>query len=177
MMDCKKALEAAQGDLAKAEQWLAVRAKAVAVKKQTREVKAGLVEAYLHANGRVGVLVELLCETDFVARNSRFKALAHDLALQITALKPAYVSAEQFPPAFIRERREFFLAEAAKEKKPAAVKAKIAEGKLTKFLNDQSLLTQPFVKNQSQTVQDVINEAIAALGEKIVVRRFARFEI
>lgn len=177
VMACKQALEATRGDFVKAQHWLAARAKTVADQKQTRQTRVGIVESYLHSNSRVGVLVELFCETDFVARNSQFKTLAHDLALHIAALKPAYASREHIPPAFIKEHEQLFLEEAAKEKKPAPMQAKIAAGKLAKFLNDQTLLSQPFVKDPTKTVQDVISEATAALGEKIAVGRFARLEI
>lgn len=177
VMDCKKALEEAVGDLKKAETNLAVRSKVVALKKEARETKAGIIGSYLHANERVGVLVELLCETDFVARNAKFKALAHDLALQVAALKPAHVKPNDFPADFVAERQRAFLAEAAKEKKPAAMQGKIAEGKLAKFLSENSLLDQEFVKAPGKKVSDVIGEHTALLGEKIAVGRFIRFEI
>ncbi len=177
VMDCKKALEEAAGDSKKAETMLAIRSKAVALKKQSRETKVGIIGSYLHANERVGVLIELFCETDFVARNAKFKELAHDLALQVAALKPAYVDPKNFPADFIAERTQAFLAEAAKERKPAAMQAKIAEGKLAKFLSDNSLLDQEFVKAPGKKVSDVIGEYTALLGEKIAVGRFIRFEI
>lgn len=177
VMDCKKALEEAAGDLKKAETMLAVRSKAVALKKQARETHAGIIGSYLHANERVGVLIELLCETDFVARNAKFKELAHDLALQVAALKPAYVEPKDFPADFVAERQRVFLAEAAKEKKPAAMRAKIAEGKLAKLLSENSLLGQEFVKAPGKKVSDVVGEYTALLGEKIAVGRFVRFEI
>ncbi len=177
VMDCKKALEESKGDQEKALKLLAVRSKAVTLKKQSREANVGIVEAYIHANGRVGVLLELMCETDFVARNAKFKELAHDLALHIAALKPAFVSPESVPEALTKERESFFVEETAKEGKPQAVQTKIVAGKLGKFLSENSLLTQPFVKDSSKTVQDVINEYTATLGEKIVIGQFTRYEI
>ena len=177
IMDCKKALDEAKGDLEKARKLLEARSKAVALKKQSREVGAGIVTSYIHSNDRVGVLLELHCETEFVARNDQFKALAYDIALHVAAMKPEYISHEDFPKEFIEERKKFFADEVAKEKKPKEVQQKIIDGKLDAFLKENSLLSQTFVKNSEQTVADVIADATATLGEKIVVGRFVRFEV
>lgn len=177
VMDCKKALEESRGDMKKAQNILAMKSKAVALKKQSREATVGIIGSYVHSNERIGVLVELLCETDFVARTKEFKELAHDVALHIAALKPTHLRPEDFPSDFVKERKKLFAEEVAKEKKPAAMREKIVEAKMRAFLNEHSLLEQNFVKDPGKSVKQVLNEHVATLGEKILVGKFVRFEI
>lgn len=176
-MDCKKALEEAKGDNDKARALLNLRSKAIANKKQDRSLGAGIVSSYIHANGRVGVLIELLCETDFVARNDKFLNLAHDLALHVAAMKPEFVRPEDFPAEVVKQNRQLFEEEVTKEKKPDSVKAKIVEGKLQKFFAERSLLSQAFVKDQDHTVAEILATYTATLGERLAVGRFVRFEV
>ena len=177
IMDCKKALEDARGDQAKAMALLEARSKTIATKKQGRILGAGLVHSYIHGNQRVGVLLELWCETDFVAKNDKFQQLAHDLALHIAALRPEYLSRADVPEAYVKSQTKLFIEETAKEKKPAAVKKKIAEGKLEKFLSERFLFSQPFVKDPSKTVAALLEQYTATIGERLAVGRFVRFEV
>ncbi|MDP3963574.1 MAG: translation elongation factor Ts [bacterium] len=176
LADCRSALEEAKGDLAKAEELLRIRGKKIAEKKSDRAANAGLVEAYVHSNGRVGVLVELRCETDFVARNELFKELAHDLALQIAAMNPKYITAQDAPAEFVAKERENFEKEFAGSGKPADIVKKIVEGKLAKLFEEQSLYTQQFVKDPARSVKDLITDVVGKLGENIRVERFVRYE-
>jgi elongation factor Ts len=170
-MDCKQALAEAGGDLEKAVEILRAKGLAVAGKKAGRVASEGLVEAYIHTGGRVGAIVEVNCETDFVARTDEFKALAHDLAMQITASAPQYVSREDVPAGAVDEQRKTFAAELSG--KPAAA----VDGKLEKWYQDTVLLEQPFIRDDSKRVRDIITDTIARVGENIQVRRFARFKI
>jgi elongation factor Ts len=171
IMDCKQALAEAGGDLEKAVEILRAKGLAVAGKKAGRVASEGLVEAYIHTGGRVGAIVEVNCETDFVARTDEFKALAHDLAMQITASAPQYVSREDVPAGAVDEQRKTFAAELSG--KPAAA----VDGKLEKWYQDTVLLEQPFIRDDSKRVRDIITDTIARVGENIQVRRFARFKI
>jgi len=175
VMDIKKALVEANNNEEKAIEVLRKHGQKVAAKKSAERVaKEGLVEAYVHGNGKVASLVMLSCETDFVARNSDFKELAHDLAMQVAAMNPQYLSADKIPAGVLEKEKEI-IAEAMKdEKKPAEVKEKIIEGKLQKFYAEVCLLNQAFIKDDSKTVNDVITEKIAKLGEKIEVKKIAR---
>ncbi len=177
ILECKKALEETNGNLEEAVELLRKRGIAKAAKKAGRETKEGLIHAYIHAGGRVGVLLELNCETDFVARNETFKELANELALQIAAMKPQYVSREDVPKEVIEKEGEIAREAAIAEGKPEHIAEKIAEGKVEKFLKEVCLLEQPYIKDDKKTVEDLIKEYIAKLGENIQVRRFTRYEI
>ncbi len=178
MVDCKRALEEANGDTEKAIEILRVKGALKAAKKNAdRTTAEGLVEAYVHANGKVGVLVELQCETDFVARNPEFKQLAHEIAMQVAAMAPSYVSPDQIPAGIVEKEKAIYLAELADDKKPEEIKAKIIDGKLAKWYADVCLLNQPWVKDDSKTIAQLISEKVATIGEKIIVARFSRIEL
>jgi elongation factor Ts len=177
MMDCKKALEEAGGDFDKAVELLRARGAARADKRAGRAAAEGVIEAYVHFNGRVAVLVELNCETDFVARNEEFRALAKDLALQVASARPVAVRVEDVPAELVAAERRVYEAQVAEEQKPDAVKAKIVEGRLRKFFEESVLLEQKFVKDDSRTVGDLVKAVAAKTGENVQVRRFARFEL
>jgi len=179
-MDCKKALSEADGNFEQAVRWLREKGLAAAAKKAGRVASEGLIHAYLHAGGRIGVLVEVNCETDFVAKTPDFQNLAKDVAMQVAAASPAlprYVRREEIPAEVIEQEREIYRAQARSSGKPDKVIDKIAEGKLEKFFADVCLLEQPFIRDPEKTVKDVVSEAVAKLGENIVVRRFARFQL
>jgi elongation factor Ts len=177
VLDCKKALEASGGDVEKAKAYLLEKGVAAAAKKADREVKEGLIEAYVHAGGRVGALIELDCETDFVARTEEFRALAHDLAMQVVAAKPLYLAPEDIPPHVLEEKTNDYRAQARDADKPEHIIERVVEGKLQKYHQEVCLMKQPFIKDDELTVQDIITRMIAKVGENIVVRRFARFEL
>jgi elongation factor Ts len=177
MMDCKKALEEAGGDMAKAEELLRVRFAAKAEKRADRSAAQGTIEVYLHFNGRVATMVELNCETDFVAGTPEFKQLAKDVALHVASARPIAVRVEDVPAEVVARERRVYAAQVAEEKKPEAVKAKIVEGKLRKFFEEQVLLEQPFVKDDTVTVGELVKALSGKTGEKVEVRRFARFEL
>lgn len=177
MMDCKKALAQANGDMDKAVDLLREKGLAAAAKKAGRVASEGIVDSYIHGGGRVGVLVEVNCETDFVARNEDFRAFVHDVALQIAALKPQYVSKEEVPTEIIEHEREVLKAQALGEGKPAHIVDKMVEGRLEKFYKEVCLLEQPFVKDQDTTLGKILSEWVAKIGEKIAVRRFVRYEM
>ena len=177
MMDCKKALEEAGGDMAKAEELLRVKYAARAEKRADRAAGQGVIEIYLHFNGRVASMVELNSETDFVANTPEFRQLAKDLALHVASARPIAVSVADVPTDVVERERRVYTAQVAEEKKPDAVKEKIVEGKLKKFYQENVLLEQPFVKDDKQTVGDLIKALSGKTGEKIGVRRFARFEL
>ncbi|MGH8020733.1 MAG: translation elongation factor Ts [Opitutaceae bacterium] len=175
LLDCKKALTEANGDLDQAETLLRKKGVASAAKKAGRTANEGLIESYIHLGGKVGVLIEVNCETDFVAKTDEFKSLCRDLCLQIAAASPVCVTREEVPQADLDQEREIATAQAA-GKPPAAVQ-KIVEGKLEKYYSTVCLVDQPFVKNPEKTVKDILTEKIAKLGENIVVRRFTRFQV
>ncbi|SNZ09502.1 elongation factor Ts [Persephonella hydrogeniphila] len=177
ILECKKALEETNGNLEEAVELLRKRGIAKAAKKAGRETKEGIIHAYIHAGGRVGVLLELNCETDFVAKNEMFKELANELALQIAAMRPQYVSRDTVPKEVIEKEGEIAREAALAEGKPEHIAEKIAEGKVEKFLKEVCLLEQPYIKDDKKTVEDLIKEYIAKLGENIQVRRFTRYEI
>jgi elongation factor Ts len=179
MMECKKALEEAAGDLEKAFTILRKRGQAAAAKKASRLASEGMVGTYIHAGGKIGVLVELNCETDFVARNEEFHELAHDLAMQICATDPRFVRKEEVTPEVLEREKEVIRAQAAASGKPEAVLGKIVEGKLAKFYEETCLYEQHFIKDLSgnQTVGELITSKIAKFGENMSVRRFARFKV
>ena len=177
MMDCKKALTEVGGELEKAVTFLREKGLASAAKKAGRIAAEGIVEAYIHGGGRIGVLVEINCETDFVAKTDEFRALARDIAMQVAAARPEYVRREDVPAAAVEKERAILAAQAAAEGKPAKVMEKMVEGRLDKFFKDKCLLEQAFIKNPDQTVQGLLVEKIARIGENINVRRFARYEM
>ena len=175
LMDCKKALMDANGNTEEAITLLRKKGAASAAKRAERTAKEGLVYSYIHTGGKVGVLIEVNCETDFVARNDDFKALVHDFALHIAAVSPSYVSREDVPEATLAQEREIAAAQVV-GKPPAAVQ-KIVEGKVEKFYATVCLLDQPFVKQAEKSIKEVLTEAIAKTGENIVVRRFVRYQL
>lgn len=177
MMDAKKVLVEAEGDFDQAVELLRKRGQKVAAKKAEREAKEGLIGTYLHSNGKVGVVVEVNCETDFVARNEQFKELVHDLALHVAAASPLYVSEQDVPEDVIAKEKEIYVAQLVQEKVPEKMHEKVVEGKLKKFYSEVCLLNQPFLKDQDKTVSDVVTEAISKIGERIVIKRFARLAI
>ena len=177
MMDVKRALEDAGWDEEKAVQLLRERGAMKAAKKADREAREGIIGHYIHHNQRVGVLVELNCETDFVARNELFQNLAKDLAMHIAMMNPRYVSAEEIPAEEPAKQRQIYIHAALNEGKPQQIAEKIAEGRLKKYLEEVVLLEQPFVKDDKVKVKELIQQAIAKIGENIVVRRFCRFEL
>ena len=173
MMDCKRALAEAAGSFEKAEQILREKGIASATKKASRATKEGIVASYIHQQGKVGVLVEVNCETDFVAKNDNFRAFVKDITLHIAAAHPLYVSREHVPAQLIEAEREIYKAQV--KGKPANVIDKIVDGKLDKFYGTVCLLEQGFIKNPDQTIGDLIKAKIAELGENIVIRRFTRY--
>lgn len=177
MMDCKKALTEANGDMDKAVEILREKGMATAAKKAGRIAAEGVVDSYIHMGGKVGVLVEVNCETDFVARGDQFKMLVHDVALQIAASKPLYVTKEEVPQDVLDKEKEILKIQAMNEGKPEAIAEKMVQGRIKKYYEDFCLLEQPFVKDPSKTVGQLITEAIASIGEKITVRRFTRYEM
>lgn len=177
MMDCKRALQDAGGDMKKAQELLREWGLASALKKQGRTAAEGLIHSYIHHGGKVGVLVEVNCETDFVARTTEFQQLAHDIALQIAAAKPLYVNRSEVPQDVIERERAIFRKEAQAEGKPEKVIERIVDGKMEKFFSEICLEDQPFIRDDKKTVGELVTEAIAQLGENIRIRRFARFEL
>ena len=177
MMDCKKALEEAGGDMAKAEEILRVKYAGKAEKRAAKSAAEGLIESYIHFNGEIGVLVELNCETDFVARTDDFKALAKDIALQIASAKPIAVHVADLPADVVERERRIYEAQVAEQKKPENIRAKIVEGMLKKYYEENVLLEQKFIKDDKQTVGDLVRAIAAKTGEKVDVRRFARFQL
>lgn len=175
LMDCKKALVEANGNLEEAITILRKKGAATAAKKADRSTNAGLVESYIHLGGRVGVLIEVNCETDFVARNEEFKEFVKDLCLQVAASSPTYVNRTEVPEAEVAKERDIAVAQVA-GKPPAAVQ-KIVEGKLEKYYSTICLLDQPFVKVPEKSVKDILTERITKTGENIVIRRFVRFQL
>ncbi len=177
MMDCKKALVETNGDLDKAVDYLREKGIAKAAKKATRIAAEGIVDSYIHMGGRVGVLLEVNCETDFVARGEQFKELVHDIALQIAASNPLYVTKEEVPSDVIDHEKEILRAQALEEGKPANIVDKMVEGRIKTYYDENCLLCQKFVKDPSKTVEQLVVEATATIGEKISIRRFVRFEM
>lgn len=177
VLDAKKALEAAGGDFDKAVDSLREKGLARAEKRADRAANEGVIEMYSHLANRVGVMVEVNCETDFVARNEQFQALAHDIALQIAAADPKYLSRDDVPQEELDRELEVLRAQARAEGKPDNIVEKVVQGRLNKFYKEKVLLEQPFIKDESMTVEDLVNNLIAVIGENIVVRRFVRYEL
>ena len=175
MMDCKKALAESGGDFGKAEEYLRKKGLSAAAKKAGRAATEGAVASYIHMGGKIGVLVEVNCETDFVARTDGFQALVKDLSMQIAAAAPQYVKREEVPAAIVEKEMEIARAQAREQKKPEPIIEKIAAGKVEKFYKEVVLMEQAFVKDDKKTIQDLVTETVAKIGENIQVRRFARF--
>jgi elongation factor Ts len=177
ILDCRKALEQANGDFDKAFDFLREKGLATAAKRAGREASEGFLELYSHGNGRVGVIVEVNCETDFVARAETFRAFAHEIALQIAAAAPHYINASQIPEAELEHEREIARRRALEEGKPENVVDRIVEGRLEKYKEEICLLQQPYIRDESITVEKLLLQNIAAIGENIVIRRFVRWEV
>ena len=177
MMDCKKALGATDGDMDKAVEFLREKGLAGAAKKAGRIAAEGIVDSYIHMGGKIGVLVEVNCETDFVAKTDQFKALVRDVAMHIAAANPTYVRAEEVDPVEIEKEREILRQKAINDGKPEKIVDKIVDGQIAKYIKEICLLEQPFVKDTDKTVQEMVTEKIATIGENISVRRFVRFEM
>ncbi len=176
MMDCKKALVETQGDMEKAVAYLREKGLAAAAKKAGRVAAEGAVESYIHMGGKIGVLVEVNCETDFVAKTETFKNLCHDIALQIAAANPLYVNKEDVPAEALEKEKEILRVQALNEGKPEKIVDRMVEGRIEKYYKENCLMEQAFVKNPDVSVGTLVNEATLASGEKISVRRFVRFE-
>jgi elongation factor Ts len=177
MMDCKKALQETGGDLNAAAEYLQKKQLASVDKKAGRIATEGVIGSYIHMGGRIGVLVEINCETDFVARNEAFQGFVKDVTMHIAAAAPTVVSVEELPADVLAKQREIFIAQAIEEGKPAAIAEKMVEGRVKKWERGQALLEQPFVKDPDKTMRDLVAEITASIGEKISIRRFVRFEV
>ena len=177
MMDCKNALVETNGDMDKAVDYLREKGIAKAAKKAGRIAAEGIVDSYIHMGGKVGVLLEVNCETDFVARGDQFRSLVHDIALQIAAANPLYLTKEDVPADVLEKEKEILKAQAIEEGKPEKIVEKMVEGRIKTYYDENCLLCQKFVKDPSKTIEQLVIEATAAIGEKISVRRFARFEM
>ncbi len=177
MMDCKKALAESGGDMNKAVDYLRKKGAATAEKRADRQTNQGQIDAYIHAGGRIGAMVELNCETDFVAKTDDFKALARDVAMQIAAMSPLYISRDEVPKDVQEHELEIYRTQARNEKKPEHILDKIAQGKLEKYYQETCLLDQTFIKDSGKTIKDLILDLTAKTGEKIGIRRFKRFHL
>jgi elongation factor Ts len=177
MMDVKRALEETDGDVEGARKVLRERGQAIAAKKSSREATEGVIDAYIHFNGRVGVLVEVNCETDFVARNAEFKEFVRNVALHVASMKPLVVAPEDLPAEAREEERQVVEKQVAEMGKPENIQAQIVEGRMRKWEAEQALLTQPYVKEMDKTVGDLLQDTIQRIGENVVIRRFVRYEL
>ena len=177
MMDCKAALTACEGDLDKATEWLREKGIAKAAKKADRIAAEGLVYSYIHMGGKIGVLVEINSETDFVARSEQFVNLCKDVAMHIAAANPQYLNREEVPAEALEHEKEILKQQALNEGKPANIVDKMVEGRVKKFYGEVCLMEQPFVKDPDKTITDLVNEAVLTIGEKINIRRFVRYEM
>jgi elongation factor Ts len=181
ILDCRKALEASAGDFEKAVDYLREKGLAKAAKRVDREAKDGLVVSYIHGGGRIGVLLEINCETDFVARTDEFKGMVNDVAMQIAAMSPQYVKREDIPASVIEHEKQLYRTQALEEGKPEAIVERIVDGRMEKFYKDICLLEQIFIRDDGQdrprTIDDLVKEQITKTGENMIVRRFARFEL
>jgi len=175
MMDCKQALQEAEGDIDEAIKVLRKLGKAKVAKRAEREASEGRIEAYVHTGGKIAVLVEVNCETDFVARSEDFQALAHDIALHIAASNPRFIRTEEVDENTLADEREVFLSQAQAEGKPAEIAERIVEGKMSRFFSETVLYEQPFIREPDQTVSELIADAVNRIGENIVISRFVRF--
>lgn len=177
VLDCREALEATDGDFEKAVAYLREKGMSEAAEKSDSEASEGIIEAYIHHGSQVGVLLELNCETDFVARTEDFEALAHDLALHIAFAAPAYLTREDVSEEDAEGEREIYRKQALQQGKPEHIVDRIVEGRMDKFVEQSCLMEQPFVKDEDKTIQDLLNESVTAFGENVVVSRFERYEV
>lgn len=177
ILDCRKALVAADGDFEKAVDFLREKGLAKAAKRVDREAKDGLVVSYIHGGGRIGVLLEVNCETDFVARTEEFQAMVDSIAMQIAAMSPQYISRDLVPEDVVEHEKQLYRAQAIEESKPERVIDRIVEGRLEKFYKEVCLLEQEFIRDEDKTIDDLVKEQITKTGENMIVRRFARFEL
>ena len=177
VLDCKKALEASGGDFDKAAEFLREKGLAAAAKRAGRTASDGVIGVYVHHGKRVAAMVELNCETDFAAGTEEFQSLAHDLAMQVVATQPQYLIREDVPPQVIETEKQIYRAQMEGQGKPAHILDRIVEGKLEKFYQDVCLMEQPFIKEEDLTIEDLIKNAVARIGENIVLRRFVRYQI
>ena len=176
-VDIKKALEETNGDVKRAKEILRVKGKAVLNKKASRETKAGLIEIYSHQNTKLGVMLDIRCETDFVAKNPQFKELAHEICLQIAAMKPIFVSETDIPEEFLDGETKIYKEQATNSGKPEKIVILMIEGKLKKYKEEISLLSQPWIKDDTKTIKNIIEDTVGKVGENIEIKRFARYEI
>ncbi|WP_457576730.1 translation elongation factor Ts [Desulfomarina sp.] len=177
MMDCKKALSDTDGDMEKAVDLLRQKGLAVAAKRAGRATSEGVIETYIHAGGNLGVMVELGCETDFVAKNDDFRAFARDIAMHIAAVNPVAITREEVPAEIVTREKDIYVQQALDSGKPEEIVEKMVTGKIEKFLSEICLLEQKYVKNPDLTVQDLLNELVGKMGENISIKRFARFQV
>ncbi|HOG07751.1 MAG: translation elongation factor Ts [Syntrophales bacterium] len=177
MMDCKEALTASAGDVEKAIEYLRKKGMSAATKRSSKAAKEGVVSSYIHMGGRIGVMVEVNCETDFVAKTEDFQAMSKDIAMHVAASNPLFLKPEEIPPEVMEREKEIYRSQAMAEKKPEKIWERIIEGKLKKYYEEVCLLQQKFIKNTDITVETLVNNMIAKTGENIVVRRFARFQL
>ncbi len=177
MLDCKKALEETGGDMEKAIEWLRKKGLVTSMKRAGKVAKEGVIHAYIHGGGRIGVLVEVNCETDFAARSDTFQEFAKNIAMQIAATNPIAVTVEDIPKEIIERERAIYEAQAKETGKPPQVVEKIVEGKLKKFYEEAALLEQQYIRDTNKKVSDYLNELVAQIGEKVVIRRFVRFQL
>jgi len=177
VLDCRKALEQANGDFDKAVEYLREKGLAKAAKREGREASEGVLELYSHGNGRVGVVVEVNCETDFVGRSESFRHFAHEVALQIAAASPRYIRVEDIPAEVLEKESQSARARAQEEGKPEAVVERIIAGKLDKFKDEFCLLRQPYIRDENITIENLLHQHIASIGENIIIRRFVRWEV
>jgi len=177
VLDCRKALQEANGDFEKAVDFLREKGMATAAKRADRDASNGIVELYSHGDGRVGVMVEVNCETDFVARSEQFRTMAHEIALQIAASAPKYIKAEEIPASELDHEAEIARVRAKEEGRPDSVLEKIVEGRLEKFKDEVVLLRQPYIRDESMNVEKLLLQTVAAIGENLVIRRFQRWEL
>jgi elongation factor Ts len=177
ILDCRKALESADGDFQKAVDYLREKGLAKAAKRSDREASEGVLELYSHGNGRVGVMVEVNCETDFVARSEAFRKFAHEVALQIAAGAPRYIKVEDVPEDVLEHEREIARARSREEGKPEPVIERIVSGRMEKFFDEACLLRQAYIRDENTTIQNLLHQNIAAIGENIIIRRFVRWEV
>ncbi len=177
MMDCKKALADTNGDMEKAVDLLRQKGLAVAAKRAGRATSEGVIETYIHAGGKLGVMVELGCETDFVAKNDSFREFARDMAMHIAATNPVSISREEVPEAILAREKEIYIQQAMESGKPTNIAEKMVVGKIEKYLAEICLLEQKFVKNDQLSIQDLLNELVGKMGENISIKRFARFQV
>ncbi|MBP7516798.1 MAG: translation elongation factor Ts [Desulfobulbus sp.] len=177
MMDCKKALTDTDGDMEKAVDLLRQKGLAVAAKRAGKETREGVIEAYIHAGGKIGVMVEVACETDFVAKTDDFKAFARNIAMHVAAVSPLAVSRDEIPAEVVQREKDIYINQALESGKPQQIAEKMVAGKMEKFLAEVCLLEQKYVKNPDLSVQDLLNELVAKMGENISIKKFARFQI